>query len=189
MARNFNMYVEKMLDRIVDRINTIHMALETALVRPDIDQWPRQIISDLYFNKTFIADPEKVDGFYEQLFNLFIHKRVCCRVISAYDIISFFVDSDEELLKLESLPNILKRLMYNIDSDESMFKLMDHIEAYSCISETRMFNGEKSLYTIRFGLPYNFMVKKAKRPRVEHLPSKVLYLEKPKEEKVNGSEE
>ena len=58
MAINFNRYVEKMLDRIADRINDIHMALETALVRPDIDQWPRQIISDLYFNKTFIADPE-----------------------------------------------------------------------------------------------------------------------------------
>lgn len=189
MAINFNGYVEKMLARIVDRINTIHMALETALVRPDIDQWPRQIISDLYFNKTFIADPEKVDGFYEQLFNLFIHKRVCCRVISAYDIISFFVDSDEESLKLESLPYILKRLMYNIDSDEAMFKLMDHIEAYSCISETRMFNGEKSLYTIRFGLPYNFMVQKARRPRIENLPSKSLYLEKSKEEEVNESEE
>lgn len=189
MAINFNRYVEKMLDRIADRINDIHMTLETALVRPDIDQWPRQIISDLYFNKTFIADPEKVDGFYEQLFNLIIHKRVCCRVISAYDIISFFVDSDEELLKLESLPNILKRLMYNIDSDEAMFKLMDHIEAYSCISETRMFNGKKSLYTIRFGLPYNFIVQKARRPKIENLPSKALYLEKPKEEKVNGSEE
>lgn len=177
MAVNFNGYVEKMLDRIADRINNIHMTLETRLGRPDVNKWPREIITNLYYCDRFRCDPNKVDGFYEHLFELCTSKRICNRVISVFDIIQYFVEEYDDL-KLEGQPKILKRLMYDIDSDESMFRLIDHIDSYSRVEIVKCGPGKEQSVYIGFGLPYNFMVQKAKRPRIEHLPSKALYLEK-----------
>lgn len=170
----------KMEDKLFKMLETIKDDIYKTLVRPDIDRWPREVINELY-RKTFDVHTSTADCLYEELFNLFTHKRLTSTIISIYDIIEHFTPEDSFELEITTQPPILKRICYDISSDAAMFKLMDHIESYSIVYKFRppVFSNSNPTYQttkMQFAFPYNFILLRNDRKKLNNYIPKKMYL-------------
>lgn len=177
----------KMEDKLFKMLETIKDDIYKTLVRPDIDRWPREVINELY-RKTFDVHALTIDWLYEELFNLFMHKRLTSSIISIYDIIEHFTPEDSFEVEIKTQPSILKRICYDISSDAAMFKLMEHIESYSIVYkfEPPVFSNSNPTYQttkMRFAFPYNFILLRNDRKKLNNYIPKKMYLNE--EEKNN----